>query len=168
MLTKLKPEELKYDNLAWICIMPTILTIQGKSMEIKADVYHHQLNNGQKGLYMFYSYHNHTKSIFEFYWFAFYFMSEVKSWIGLKKGMSYFKDEAILSIYEELETLIEKKHKRPDGTWAQASPSDIEKDKELFASINKLYIRYNTLVPNTIKHMNAYIRNHTEEFIEFE
>ncbi|OAB38391.1 hypothetical protein [Paenibacillus glacialis] len=167
MLTKIKEEELMYDNIAWICIMPFILKIQGKSMETKFDLYW-KLNDGQRGLYMFYSYHNHTKSIFEFFWFAFYFMSEVRSWIGLKNGMSFFNEPEIINIYEELETLIESKYKSVDGTWLKASPSDIEKDKELFVSVNKLYIRYNTQVPHTIKEMNSYIRNHKEEFIEFE
>ncbi len=167
MLINLKEEELMYDNLSWICIVPIILRIQGKSMEAKSEMYF-QLNDGQKGLYMFYSYHNHTKSIFEFYWFAFYFMSEVKSWIGLKKGISCFNDQVLLNIYDELETLIELKYKRADGTWLIASPSDIEKDKELFESVNKMYIRYNTHVPIAIKLMNSYIRNHKEEFIELE
>jgi hypothetical protein len=166
MRIQLKQVLLAQDNLSWLCIEPILLMIRGKSLTAKSDLYH-QLNDGQKALYLFYAYHNHTKSIAEFYWFAAYFISELKAWNGLKIGMRFFENYEMVNLYEELESLIESTNRREDGTWEEASPSDLENNKELNKSLHQLYLKYNSIVENTINQMNTYIRNNKEQFAFF-
>jgi hypothetical protein len=165
MRVQIKQEQLAQDNLSWLCIEPMLLTIRGKSLTAKSDLFH-QLNDGQKALYLFYAYHNHTKSIAEFYWFAAYFISELKAWNGLKIGMKFFDNHEMVNLYEELESLIESTSRRADGTWQEASPSDLENNKELNESLNQLYNKYNSIAEISIIQMNNYIRNHKEQFVE--
>lgn len=165
MRIRLKQEQLAQDNLSWLCIEPMLLMSRGKSITSKSDLYL-QLNDGQKALYLFYAYHNHTKSIAEFYWFATYFIGELKAWNGLKIGMRFYENYEMLNLYEELELLIESTNRREDGTWREASPSDLDNNKKLKDPLNKLYIKYNSITENTINQMNTYIRNQKEQFLE--
>ena len=167
MRVKLKQTDLSQNNLGWLCIEPMILMVRGKSLIAKSDLYE-QLNEGQRALYMFYAFHNHTKTIPEFYWFTAYFMSELQAWNGLKKGVKFFNDQEMFIILNELGTLIESMHKRADGTWQEPSPSDIETNKEQYGPIEKLYLSYHSIVLKTIDQINSYIRNNQSDFLEIE
>ncbi|CAH1211561.1 hypothetical protein [Paenibacillus sp. JJ-223] len=59
MKVALHANELESVELSWLCIKPMLHAVRGKDMQTKLEMYH-QLNEAQKGLYLFYSYHNHT------------------------------------------------------------------------------------------------------------
>ncbi|KGE16837.1 hypothetical protein [Paenibacillus wynnii] len=164
MQPHINQEDLHKDNLSWLCIEPVLISVRGKSLDIKSEVYN-QLNEGQRALYLFYAFHNHVKSNVELYWFAAYFMNELKAWRGLKEGIAFFKDNEMLMLMEELETIIEDKNRDINGLWREASPSDLEKDMNLSDSINQIYSEYQVNVQQTIEAMNSYIRNNEEDFI---
>jgi hypothetical protein len=84
MKVKLDPMDYESKSLSWLCIKPMLLAVRGKDFSAKSEMYN-QLNEGQKGLYLFYSFHNHTKTLEEFYWFSAYHINELKSWNGIKK-----------------------------------------------------------------------------------
>jgi hypothetical protein len=165
MRTKLSREDYIKDNLSWLCIEPLLLTIRGKDIPTKSELYSY-LNDGQKALFLFYAFHNHVTTIAELYWFAAYFMSELKAWGGLKNGVRFFNDPEMLSVLETLEKIIEMKNKGADGVWREANPADLEEDVHLNEDVHKLFTRYISRAPYTIELMNSYIREHSEEFVE--
>ncbi|OPA73812.1 hypothetical protein BVG16_27430 [Paenibacillus selenitireducens] len=167
MLTKLKQEDLLKENLSWLCIEPMLLSVRGKNLEIKANLYA-QLNEGQRSLYMFYAFHNHVHSIFDFYWYAAFYMNEIKAWDGVKRGVLFFKDQELLNVLEHLEILIEQKNKGTNGIWNEITISDLEQDPSLHESVSKLFNDYQSMAPMTINQMNLYIRKNQAEFLEIE
>lgn len=89
MKAKLRPEDVHSKQLSWLCIKPMLVSVRGRDMAAKTEIYR-KLHEGQQALFLFYSYHNHTKSLAEFYWFSAYNIIEIKSWNGIKKGMHFF------------------------------------------------------------------------------
>lgn len=100
MLTRIKQDDFLKDNLSWLCIEPMLISIRGKDLDEKSAMYN-QLNEGQRALYLFYAFYNHVHSIEEFYWFATYFMGELKAWNGLKKE-DFFRDRGLNKFYMKL------------------------------------------------------------------
>ncbi|GGH27328.1 hypothetical protein [Paenibacillus segetis] len=165
MKVNLKEEDLLSTQLSWLCVKPMLLAVRGKDLQTKLEMYQ-QLNEGQKGIYLFYSFHNHVNSIEEFYWFSGYYIIEIQSWHGIKSGVQYFKDIEMVELLDQIEGLIEK-CKKEDGVW-QASPSDLERDTDLLQEVKELYEKYKRISGNTISQMNTYIVHNKEEFIEEE
>lgn len=157
-------EDLDNDNLSWFCIEPMLMSVRGKSLNHKSDVYN-QLNEGQRGLFLFYAFHNHAKSIAEFYWFAGYFVSDLKVWKGLKEGIFFFKDMEMVELLEHLETIIESMSQDANGVRRVVTPSDLEKDINLFDSLSNIFSEYQVLSPITIQKMNTHIKGHQEDFL---
>lgn len=91
MKAKLMLEDLQSDHLSWLSIQPMLLAVRGKDLSAKLEMYN-RLNEGQKGLYLFYSYHNHAKTEAEFYWFSAYHINELQTWGDIKRGLVYFGD----------------------------------------------------------------------------
>lgn len=167
MLTRIKQDDFLKDNLSWLCIEPMLISIRGKNLDEKSAMYN-QLNEGQRALYLFYAFYNHVHSIEEFYWFATYFMGELKAWNGLKSGVRFYKDYEFADILEQLEKIIEKRNKDFEGRWNEASPTDLEKDIELSLLIRPIYKAYQQSVEEYKERMNTYIRNNKEDFLEIE
>ncbi|GAF06636.1 hypothetical protein JCM16418_606 [Paenibacillus pini JCM 16418] len=113
---------------------------------------------------MFYVFHNRTNSIAEFYWFASYFICEMKVWNEMKSGMGFFGDIEMLHIYEELENLIVFKNKLPNGHWLAASPADVATDQSLMNCMNT----YKRRAPFTIEQINRFIQNNQDMFFKIE
>jgi len=167
MIIRIKQEDLKNDNLSWLCIEPMLLSIRGKNLNEKSAMYN-QLNEGQRALYLFYAFYNHVHTIAEFYWFTTYFISELKAWNGLKSGVLLFKDYELLNILEQSERVIADKNQIAEGMWKEASPTDLETDIELYESIKPIFNVYQLSVQEFIQRMNVYIRSNKEEFLEIE
>lgn len=164
MLAQIKRQDLRSEQLSWLCIEPAILEIKGKSAKVKNEAYK-QLNAGQRALYMFYVFHNHTRTITEFYWFASYLIGDLKGWNTIKRDILFFEDHEMLELYEEIELLAESKNRLDDGTWREALASDLEKDTELLVTTKRLYEKYLLHAPETIHRMNAYINEHSNDFL---
>ena len=163
MQVTLSKEDLNNEQLSWLCVKPILEGVRGKETSVKAEAYSH-LNEGQKALYIFYAFHNHTKSTAEFYWFASYFISELKGWSTLTNGLLFYKEEQLMRICSEIEQLVEAHNKQPDGSWRQALASDLDQDAELLARVEDLYKQYIPLARQGIQRMNRYIQSHPEQF----
>lgn len=163
MQVTLNRQDLNSEQLSWLCVKPFLEGVRGKDASIKAEAYN-RLNEGQQALYIFYAFHNHTKSTSEFYWFASYFISELKGWSTLTKGLLFYKEEQLMQICSEIEQLVEAHNKQSDGSWRQALASDLDQDALLLARAKDLYERYIPLARQSILHMNSYIRSHHEQF----
>ncbi|WP_040952068.1 hypothetical protein [Gorillibacterium massiliense] len=163
MRVKLKPDDLTSSNLSWLCVQPMLLAVRGKDLQAKLEMYN-QLNEGQKGLYLYYSFHNHTKTMAEFYWFSAYNINELQSWKGIKNGVLFFQeDSSMAELFDDIEMLIVNRNSRMSKP---ISPSDLECDNELFADVKKRYDNYIQHSEIIISRMNNWIRAHKEDFIE--
>ncbi|MFS0724402.1 hypothetical protein [Paenibacillus sp. 1P07SE] len=153
MKVKLDPLAVDSKDLSWLCVKPMLLAVQGKDLATKTDMYN-QLSEGQKGLYLFYSYHNHTKTLEEFYWFSAYHINELKSWDKIKNGLKYFKEMNLPELLEEIEMLIDD----------AVSPTDLENDKKLSKDVKNLYEKYNLYSEICINRLNEWVKANRTEF----
>ncbi|MNZ97459.1 hypothetical protein D3C78_1166970 [compost metagenome] len=163
MIVKISRQQLNHDRLSWLCIEPSLLSVRGKDIVSKAEVYD-RLNEGQKALYMFYAFHNHTNSAAEFYWFAAYFMSDLQGWPALKKGITFFGEHHVLDALNEIELVLERYNRLEDGAWKAASPSDLDCHIDLLAEVNAIYDKYAVVAAQAIDRMNDYVREHLDDF----
>lgn len=163
MKVKLDPNDIESQNLSCLCIEPMLLAVRGKDLKTKFEMYN-QLNEGQKGLYLFYSFHNHTKTLEEFYWFSAYNINELKSWNGIKKGLIYFKDVSLPELLDDIEELIISRNTLNNPV----SPTDLENDNELLNYVKILYDKYIEYSECSIKRMNEWIKANKTEFLEIE
>jgi hypothetical protein len=166
MKVKLKKEDLLSTQLSWLCVKPMLLAVRGKDLSTKLEMYQ-QLNEGQKGLYLFYSFHNHADTIAEFYWFSAYYITEIQSWNGIKSGLQYYKDAEMVDLLDQIELLIQRRNKE-NNIGRKVSPTDLETDEGLFNEVKVHFDRYRKLSENTIIQMNIWIINHEEDFFEMD
>lgn len=167
ILVTMKREEfnaIKSNQLGWKSIEPLLIKIRGKDIVTKAEAYK-ELNEGQRALFVFFAFHNHTHTICEFYWMAAYNIGIINLWPALKEDISYLGANEMKSIYEEIEAIIEAKNRLNDGSWRDALVSDLDKDIALRTSINEIYLKYRHAAERTINLINAYVSNNLDEFI---
>ncbi|MDQ0657773.1 hypothetical protein [Paenibacillus sp. W2I17] len=166
MKAKLRPEDIYSKQLSWLCIEPMLVSVRGRDMAAKTEIYR-QLHEGQQALFLFYSYHNHTKSLAEFYWFSAYNIIEIKSWNGIKNGMSYFNQNEMVDLLDDIERLITSENKVGD-TWREVLTTDLEKDPILLQRTEALYATYQIVAQAAITHMNEIILQNQEMYLEVE
>lgn len=163
MKVKIKQEELQNFDLSWKCVQPMLLAVRGKDLETKSAMYK-QLSEGQRGLFLFYSFHNHTNTLEEFYWFSAYNINELQSWDGIKQSVLYFKDVQMADTLDEIKLLIEKRNTLE----LEISPSDLKNDQELFINVSRLFTKYTDCSKRTINKMNKWVMTNKDDFIEIE
>ncbi|MCP1182988.1 hypothetical protein [Paenibacillus sp. 1781tsa1] len=166
MKARIRPEDIYSKQLSWLCIEPMLVAVRGRDMAAKTEIYR-QLHEGQQALFMFYSYHNHTKSLAEFYWFSAYNIIEIKSWNGIKKGMHFFRLDEMVTVLDQIEYLITD-HNRVDETWREVLPTDLEKDPTLLQRTEALYATYQAVAQEAITHMNEMILQNQEMYLEID
>lgn len=165
MLILLKEDDLNNERLSWLCIEPALIQSRAKAPAEKAAIYN-ELREGQKALYMFYAFHNHVNSISEMYWYASYFISDLKAWPLMRKSVQFFQDDVLLKIYDDTHTALEAELLGTDDRWRNASPSDLEGNEKLFENVRTLYEKYEEAAAAAIRNMNSYIKKHPDEFYE--
>ena len=155
-------EELRSEQLSWLSVKPMLLSVRGQDMVAKTEIYR-QLSEGQRALYLFYAYHNHTGTLAEFYWFSAYYMIEFKVWDELKNAIRYFDDQELVETLELVQSAIGRKLNN-EGEWTMANPQDIDKDHSLQTAMQAIYDRYRKLTPRLIKRMNERVLARHEEY----
>ncbi|MEO2214501.1 hypothetical protein ABGV40_26895 [Paenibacillus amylolyticus] len=166
MKAKLRPEDVHSKQLSWLCIQPMLVSVRGRDMAAKTEIYR-KLHEGQQALFLFYSYHNHTKSLAEFYWFSAYNIIEIKSWHGIKKGMRFFRLDEMMTVLDQIESLITDTNKMGEA-WREVLATDLEKDPMLLQRTEALYAAYQTLAEAAITHMNKMVLQNQEMYLEVE
>lgn len=164
MKVNIKTEDLSSEQLSWLCIQPMLISVRGKDVAAKVEVYR-QLHEGQQAIFLFYSYHNHTKSLTEFYWFSAYNIIDIKSWNGIKNGMRYFNQNEMVTLLDDIERLITDTNKVGD-TWREVLPTDLDKNPILLQRTEELYLKYQVAAQEAISHMNEMIRQNQEMYVE--
>ncbi|MDF2937358.1 MAG: hypothetical protein K0Q90_2731 [Paenibacillaceae bacterium] len=153
--------DLESTNLSWLCIEPMLTAVRGKDPKAKREMYY-RLNEGQQALYLFYSFHNHTQTAAEFYWFSAYNIHELKAWGGIRSGVLYFQDETMAGVLDETGPVLAEAAERH----FPASPSDLELDPKLASAICRLHARYRICSEQTIQLMNVWVLAHRESYLE--
>ncbi|WP_405172069.1 hypothetical protein MHI12_07950 [Paenibacillus sp. FSL H8-0280] len=166
MKARVRAENVHSKQLSWLCIKPMLVSVRGRDMAAKTEIYR-KLHEGQQALFLFYSYHNHTKSMAEFYWFSAYNIIEIKSWNGIKNGMRFFRIDEMVTVLDQIERLITDKNKVGED-WREVLPMDLEKDPILFQRTEALYATYQTVAQAAITHMNEMILQNQEMYLEVE
>lgn len=161
MKAALTTYELASPELSWLCIQPMLSAVRGKDLKVKREMYD-RLNEGQQALYLFYSFHNHTQTAAEFYWFAAYNIHELRVWKGIRQSVLYFQNGELAGLLEEMESVLVKAAER----YKPASPSDLERDPELAETIMQLHARYRSCAELTIHRKNAWVLAHKDSFLE--
>lgn len=164
MKAEIRKEDLDSQKLSWLCIEPMLLSVRGQSMDAKKEVYL-RLNEGQQALYLFYSYHNHTTSLAEFYWFSAYNIIDLRSWDGIRRGMRFFQLTVMIDVLDETEALITDA-KKSGETWHEVSPTDLEHDPQLLQQTERLYAAYRQASKQAITTMNEWVRQHQDLVVE--
>jgi len=169
-------DSLTYSDLSQLCFKPLIKIYKNQVSEnsnlsvsqIKEHFYK-QLTEGQRALFMFYAYYNHvSKSLIDFYWWSAYFMAQPKSWLAIKAGIRFFKDESMLLLLEKVELEL-KKYNHPNSLENfTITREELNRNKMLKASISSLHVVFEDTSPYTIRKINDYIENNLHEFIEIE
>ncbi|MEK3922491.1 hypothetical protein [Paenibacillus sp. FSL K6-2393] len=166
MKARVRAEDVHSKQLSWLCIKPMLVSVRGRDIAAKTEIYR-KLHEGQQALFLFYSYHNHTKSLAEFYWFSAYNIIEIKSWNGIKNGMHFFHLDEMVTVLDQIESLITDKN-RVDEVWREVLPTDLEKDPILLQRTEALYAAYQTVAKVAIAHMNEIILQDQEMYLEIE
>lgn len=98
-------EALDHAALAWARIESAILRIRGKEPKLKRQVCA-ELTAGQRALLMFWVLQGHARNgVAQSYQEVAYLLAEADIWRELKASLSYFGDEAMLRLVEEMERL---------------------------------------------------------------
>lgn len=166
MRAKIKQADLGSPQLSWLCVQPMLISVRGKDVAAKTEMYR-QLNEGQQALFLFYSYHNHTKSLAEFYWFSAYNIKEMKSWSGIRNGMRFFNQNEMVALLDNIERVIVDKNRIGDQ-WREVTPTDLEQDPNLYQLIEDLFIQYRAQAEEVIANINMEILQHQEIYFEIE
>lgn len=166
MKTAINRDELKSEQLSWLSVKPMLLSVRGKDINAKTEMYR-QLSEGQRAIYLFYAYHNHTNTLEEFYWFSAYYIIEFKVWDEMINAIRYFDDPELVEVLELVQSAIERKLK-VDGEWTMAKPQDIDTDPAFQAAMHTIYDRYQALTPQLIKRMNDWVFERQDELFVIE
>ncbi len=171
MLVKMRKqvfETLEDSVLGAACYDPMIPEIRGKDIKVKQKVYK-GLSAGQQALFMFKAFYNHaSKSLAEFYWWSTYYWAQPKAWSKIKDSFRYFNADEMLSLFRDLEEVLEKWNYPRSLDEFAAAYNDIEKDPSLFAAISPLNAKFNEISFETLKKVGHLIRNNPNEFIHFD
>ncbi|MFC3884952.1 hypothetical protein ACFOU2_16345 [Bacillus songklensis] len=178
MIIQMKRQE--FDSLADealfnACFKPLILDYKSRMVKqtenssMAKELFYKELTTGQKALFVFHVYYDHAiESKAEFYWWSAYFLAQPKIWSAIKVGMQYFEEEPMYLLLEETE-LVLKRYNCPNPIEKFAvSREDLDRNSELSASINPLYIHFNEIAPLTIKRISDFIRYNHENFVKIE
>ncbi len=126
-----------------------------------------QLSQGQKALFVFYTYYNHaSKSLIEFYWWSAYYYAQPKSWLALKASAKYFEDESLLALFEKIEQVFLQNNYPNTLENFTVIREDLDKNKEIQASIIPLHTMFDQITPLTVRKINDLIEKHIQDFVE--
>jgi hypothetical protein len=129
-----------------------------------------ELSRGQQALFVFRAWFNHAvKSEADFYWWSAYFMAQPERWSGLKKGLIFFGDRAILQVIERIEEILNRRnHPRSLENFDVSFNADLKNDPELMSSVIQLYHNLHVAASTTHTLISAWIRDHPNDFVQFE
>ncbi|OAS15502.1 hypothetical protein [Paenibacillus oryzisoli] len=151
------------------CFQPIILAykeIQTRGEDFTSGLFQ-ELTPGQQALFAFNVYHTHViKSQADFYWWSAYFLAQPARWAGLYRALRFFEDRATLPLVEQIESLLRQRNHPGNITTFDISTTDLEQDAELMSDVRPLYAALLEASEITLRGIAAYIRNHTEAFVD--
>jgi hypothetical protein len=148
------------------CIEPTLEQLHGSGLAMRTERPHilAQLTPGQMALFLFRVMYEHAgNSAPDLYCWASSALKEERRWSGIKGGLRFFGDDAMLELLGEMEVTLGASHKQGD-----ALPWDLDDDPALFASMNRFNARFHEITARTLKLIGEYIRNKPGQFVLIE
>lgn len=161
-------DTLSDERLGWACVEHTLLGVRGKNAEAKEQVIT-SLNRSQQALCMFRVFYDHAKdSASEYYSWVAYLLQTPGYWPGVIGGLRYFDDQSMLQLLEDTKQVIEERNNRLNVPMEIASFKDLEQDIELSHAVNRLYERFQEIVPESLKRISTFIRENQQDFVILE
>ncbi len=167
-ISKEQFEDLHGKELGWQLIEPTIRLVRGQNLQIKKEVYD-KLTPGQKSLFSFWVLHGHTQSG----WLQF-FMEGYSPYLPLIKwGLQKIDDQMMLAnlhaaeiFFAENSEFLKLALSSPEksGNPHQKDQTDWDTIRRKFAPLDRSLW---TLLDETIRKLEAYIRAYPDEFVIF-
>ncbi|OBY77808.1 hypothetical protein BBG47_19835 [Paenibacillus sp. KS1] len=161
-------DALSDERLGWACVESTLLGIRGKDAAAKTQVIAN-LNRSQQALCMFRVFYDHAKnSASEYYSWVAYLLQMPGYWAGVVGGLRFFDDQSMMQLLEETKQIIEERNSRLHIQMEAASFKDLEEDNELSHAVNRLYERFQEMVPASLKRISSFIRTNHQDFVVLE
>ncbi len=158
-------DTLSDERLGWACVESTLLGIRGKDAAAKEQAIT-SLNKSQQALCMFRVFYDHAKkSAIEYYSWISYLLQTPGYWPGVTGSLRYFSDQKMLQLLEDTKQVIKERNNKHNGV---AFYKDLEQDNELSHTVNRLYERFQEIVPNSLKRISTFIRSNQEDFVIIE
>jgi hypothetical protein len=95
-------------------------------------------------------------------------MAQPIIWSAIKAGIQYFGDDFRHLMLEKIEVVLKKHNHRNSLEGFTVTREDLDRNKELLASISTLHITFDETAPLTIKIISEYVRNNQREFVQIE
>ncbi|WP_223069433.1 hypothetical protein [Paenibacillus caui] len=156
------------ERLGWACVESTLLSIRGKDVATKTQAIT-SLNRSQQALCMFRVFYDHAKdSASEYYSWVSYLLQAPGYWPGVIGGLRYFGDENMIQLLEETKLVIEERNHKLNKQIDFASFKDLEQDRELSETVDRLYVKFREIVPHSMKRISTFIRSNQQDFVTIE
>ncbi|WP_010275592.1 hypothetical protein [Paenibacillus senegalensis] len=104
---------------------------------------------------------DHAKSLEEFYWYALFYISDLKAMPEMKNRARLTGDRKLLQVYEKLERVLEKRNVEEHGNWKV-----VLDDTEQLEQISRVYHQYIEVTQESIKLLGSHIRQNPYEYIQ--
>ena len=161
---------LEDSKLGGACFEPMIRVYKSEqALDHDIALFYKGLTKGQQAVFMFYAHFNHAnKSLTELYWWSAYFFAQPSIWSEIKGGLRYFKDDAMLSFFEDMEVVLIK-HKHPRSLAGfRVTRDDLDRNQELRESMTTLNTSFRNIASFTLIRIGAHIRSNPDEFVRLE
>ncbi len=160
-------DTLSDERLGWACVESTLLGIRGKDATTKAETIS-SLNRSQQALCMFRVFYDHAKdSASEYYSWVSYLLETPGYWLGVTGGLRYFGDQSLLLLLEDTKQIIDERNK-PLNVQMGVGSINLEQDNELSHTVDRLYGRFQEIVPDSLKRISSFIRSNQQDFVIIE
>ncbi|PWV99377.1 hypothetical protein DFQ01_11593 [Paenibacillus cellulosilyticus] len=156
------------ERLGWSCVEPFLMSIRAKDTATKTKVIR-SLNPSQQALCMFKVFYGHARgSAHELYAWVAYLLHTPGYWQGVTKGLSFFGDDRMLQLLEDMrQFIVERKQGAGDST--EFHPlHNIEHDNELTNRVVHFYARFQSLEHDSLKQISSFIRANPQDFVKIE
>lgn len=156
------------ERLGWACVESALLSIRGKNPATKKEVIA-GLNRSQQALCMFRVFYDHAKdSASEYYAWVSYLLQAPGYWPGVIGGLRYFGDENMTMLLEDTKRVIEERNHKLNRQMTSAAFKDLEQERELSETVERLYEKFQEMVPDSLKRIRTFISSNPQDFVTIE
>ena len=117
---------------------------------------------------MFRVFYDHAKdSASEYYSWVSHLLETPGFWVGVTGGLRYFGDQNLLLLLEDTKQIIDER-KKPLNMQMGVGSINLKQDNELSHTVDRLYGRFQEIVPDSLKRISSFIRSNQQDFVIIE